>query len=77
MRSSNKIIRNPILGLPGIARLQALPEAVRAPLRDILAELAEDARQRAELSWRRHKAPMAAYWKAVAVYAGHLRRALA
>lgn len=67
---------NPILGLPATARLAALPGPVRAELRKVLEELRLDARARAEASWRRHKGPMAAYWKAVSVYAGHLARAI-
>lgn len=67
---------NPLLGLPALARLAALPAATRAPLVEVLHELRAEARGRAETSWRRHKAPMAAYWKAVSVYAGHLARAL-
>ena len=71
-----RLARNPVLALPAIGRLQALPLEIRAPLAALLAELASDARSRAEESWRRHKAPMAAYWKAVSVYAGHIRKAL-
>lgn len=67
---------NPVLDLPTIAKLRALPESVRLPLRDLLRELALDARGRAEESWRRHKGPMAVYWRAVSVYAGHTARAL-
>ena len=44
--------------------------------RDALLDLREDALHRAELQWRRHKAPMACYWKSVGVYAGHLARTL-
>lgn len=68
--------RNPVLALPAIARLQALEPAARQALAEVLADLRQDAAARAETSWRRHKAPMAAYWKAVAVYAGHIRRAI-
>ena len=35
-----------------------------------------DAAQRAQKSWRTHKAPMALYWKAVSVYARHIARAI-
>ncbi|MDE0172414.1 MAG: hypothetical protein OYH76_11725 [Defluviicoccus sp.] len=58
------------------SRFQALPPPARRALRDALLDLREDALCRAELQWRRHKAPMACYWKAVGVYAGHLARAL-
>ena len=67
---------NPVLGLASTARLAALPDETRRPLIALLYELRTEARARAEVSWRRHKAPMAAYWKAVSVYAGHLARAL-
>lgn len=76
-RSSRADVRNPLLSHPATARLKALPEPVRHALRDLARELAADARRRAEKAWRTHKAPMAVYWKAVAVYAGHLARALA
>jgi hypothetical protein len=69
-------VRNPILGLPAARRLAELPAEAREALADVLAELSAEARGRAEDSWRRHKAPMACYWKAVAVYARHARRAL-
>ena len=54
----------------------ALPEPARQALRSALLALRVDALRRAELQWRRHKAPMALYWKVVGVYAGHLARAL-
>lgn len=76
MRSLRPSVRNPLLELPAMVRLQALPPATRTPLRDLLRDLSADARRRANESWRRNKAPMAAYWKAVAVYAGHAARAL-
>ncbi|MGK6324663.1 hypothetical protein ACMGDM_16490 [Sphingomonas sp. DT-51] len=41
-----------------------------------LRELRADAQVRADDCWRRHKAPMAAYWKVVSVYAGHVARVL-
>jgi hypothetical protein len=40
----------------------------------LLGEIALDARERANTCWKKHKAPMAAYWKACSVYAGHARR---
>lgn len=53
-----------------------LPPAARASLRDALLALRADALKRAEHQWRRHKAPMALYWKVIGVYAGHLARGL-
>lgn len=75
-RSNRPDVRNPILCLPSVARLRALPDATRQNLCAVLLDLRQDAQVRAEDCWRRHKAPMAAYWKAVAVYAGHLSRVL-
>lgn len=73
-RSIAAHVRNPLLDLPSARRIRALPPDTRMALADLLGELSRDARDRAERSWRRHKAPMAAYWKAVSVYAAHLRR---
>lgn len=75
-RSSTPVVRNPLLALPSMAKLQALDPASREALRGLLMELRADAHRQAERSWRKHKGPMAAYWKAVAVYAGHIARAL-
>lgn len=74
-RSSRPDVRNPVLALPAAARLASLDPAARAVLADILAELGDDAAQRAQDCWRRHKGPMAVYWKAVGVYARHIARA--
>lgn len=63
---------NPILALPALQGILALDPAVRAALRALLLDLRADARQRAETSWRSRKAPMAAFWMALSVYAGHL-----
>lgn len=53
-----------------------LTPAARASLREALLALRADALRRAEHQWRRHKAPMALYWKVIGVYAGHLARCL-
>ena len=57
-------------------RFAALPPPARRALKAALLDLRADALQRAETQWRRHKAPMALYWKVIGVYAGHLARAL-
>lgn len=69
-------VRNPLLRLPSFAKLQGLPTEQREVLAAIMQELALDARGHANRSWRQHKAPMACYWKAVSVYAGHTSRAI-
>lgn len=75
-RSLRTDVRNPILALDSAKRLADLPPEAKAALRDVLADIAKDARGRADKCWRTHKAPMAAYWKACSVYAGHIRRAV-
>jgi hypothetical protein len=75
-RSSKREVRNPILALPSAKRIEELSPLNRAALRGVLLDIAQDARQRADKCWRTHKAPMAAYWKAVSVYAGHIARVL-
>ncbi len=75
-RHARPEVRNPVLALPAAARLKSLSPATRGELRALLLDLRHDARIRAEDCWRRHKAPMAAYWKVVSVYAGHIARVL-
>ena len=75
-RSSRAEVRNPVLALPASKQLRLLPADSRAAMAAVLSDLAADAGRRAQASWRTHKAPMAVYWKAVAVYAKHLSRAL-
>jgi len=58
------------------ALAKGLDAGQRAFLRAALLNLRAEALMDAETSWRRHKAPMAAYWKAVGVYAGHLAAVL-
>ncbi len=77
LRSSRAEVRNPLLRHGAMVRLKGLPDPVRHALRDLMREVAADAKARADLAWRKNKAPMAVYWKAVSVYARHLARALA
>lgn len=76
-RSSRREVRNPVLALPAAQRLLAANQSVRHLLRDLFLDLRDDARVRAAECWRRHKAPMAVYWKAVGVYCNHIARVLA
>lgn len=73
-RANRADVRNPLLGLPAMQSLRTMPD--KHLLVALLHDIQRDARERAEHCWRRHKAPMAVYWKAVGVYAGHLARAL-
>lgn len=75
-RSTLAVIRNPMLALPSAQALADLPPETRKALRAVLLDLKADSAARAQKCWSSHKAPMAAYWKAVAVYAGHTARLL-
>lgn len=58
------------------SRFNNLSAEARTALRDALLELRKDALEMANHQWRRHKGPMALYWKVVGVYAGHIARVL-
>jgi len=75
-RSNRREVRNPVLALPSAVKLQAQPADIRRELAQLFVDLAADATARAHECWRKHKAPMAVYWKAVAVYARHVARML-
>lgn len=75
-RSARREVRNPVLALPSVRAIGGLDPASRAVLVALLGDLAADARERAQESWRKNKGPMAAYWKAVGAYAEHTRRAI-
>lgn len=75
-RSARREVRNPVLTMPAARQVGGLPADARAALDAFLRDLATDAAERAQRSWRQNKGPMAAYWKAVSVYAKHLRAAV-
>lgn len=75
-RSTKAEVRNPILGLPSVARLRTLSPEARLALQEVLLDIQGDARLRAEKSWRSRKPPLAAYWAACGVYAGHIARSI-
>ena len=75
-RSNRAEVRNPLIGLPSYRALASLGPTERAAIHAVLVDLRADARLRAAECWRRRKPPMAAYWAAVGVYAGHAARAL-
>lgn len=66
---------NPVLALPAMARMRTLDLESRTVLADVLREIGADADRLADESWKRRKGPMAAYWRAVGVYARHIARA--
>ncbi|WP_238909169.1 hypothetical protein [Achromobacter ruhlandii] len=68
---------NPLLRLPAGQALQQLPKADRERIEAVMRALRDQANAEAETAWRRRKAPMAAYWRAVSTYARHVAHALA
>lgn len=75
-RSVSAEVRNPLLSLKASERLKSLSPEVRKALRALLMELRAEAHAKAEASWLKRKGPMAVYFRAVAVYAGHIARLL-
>lgn len=75
-RSLRPEVRNPVLALPAATALLELDPATRRVLRLLLLDIRRDARARAEKSWRTRKPPVAAYWATIAVFAGHIARAM-
>lgn len=75
-RSARREVRNPLLALPEVQALADLPPEVRRALCSSFRAIRKDCLARADKAWRSHKGPMAAYWKASGVYAGHLARVL-
>lgn len=71
-RSTRPDVRNPLLRLPAAPDIAALPPEAREALRNLALDASKAWRALAEECWRSHKAPMAAYWKAMAVNARHL-----
>ncbi|HEX7783466.1 MAG TPA: hypothetical protein VF509_11730 [Sphingobium sp.] len=76
LRSNRTEVRNPVLALPTARILAAIDPDTRTVLAWLLSDLQQDARSKSRQSWDRRKAFTAAYWAAVATYAGHIRRAL-
>ena len=75
-RSSRPEVRNPLLAIPAMQELYALDAESRAAIRAVLLNIRLYAQDRAEHCWRKGKPPMAAYWKTIAVFAGHIARAI-
>lgn len=75
-RRNDKTVRNPVLALASASELGKLDKETRETLAKLLRDLSNDARARAEASWKSHKGPMASYWKSVAVYSRHIALAL-
>lgn len=77
MRSTRPDVRNPLLQLESARRLgEWLTSSTAQVLAIFVTEISNDARARASECWKKHKAPMALYWKIVAVYARHFAQIL-
>ena len=73
MRSTRADVRNPLLKITSSRQLgQWLDASTCFVLGRYFRDIAEEARGRAQVCWKTHKAPMALYWKVCAVYARHL-----
>lgn len=59
-----------------LATFNELDQSAKASLKLCLEALRKDALSKANHCWRKHKAPMALYWKVVGVYAGHLAKSI-
>lgn len=75
-RSARREVRNPVLALPATGKLMALEPDIRHMIRDLVVDLRDQARAKADESLRKNKYMMFAYWKCVAVYANHFARCL-
>ena len=74
MRSTRPDVRNPLLKLPGVADIAALPPEAKAALRRLALDASKAWRVLGDECWKRSKPQMAAYWRAWAVNALHLAR---
>lgn len=59
-----------------LEQFNTLPADSKQALKVSLLDLRDDALRKANYCWKKHKAPMALYWKVVGVYAGHLARSI-
>ena len=75
-RGARREVRNPVLLLPAARGILELPIESRRPLGILLRQLSDQAAGQAQISWKQNKGIMAAYWKAVSVYAKHLARVI-
>lgn len=73
VRSERPDVRNPLLGVPGLAEEVATwsPETL-ACIERAARLCSAHWRVKGDECWKRHKPPMAAYWKAWAVNARHM-----
>lgn len=75
-RSNRPEVRNPLLALPSAKLAADMPPAARDWLILFLGDIRRDSQIRAAHAWRKHKPPLAVYWKVVATLAGHIAKVL-
>jgi len=75
-RSVRRAEKSPLLALPSFLALGTLSRPTLEILGEVLGALRNDAAAQGALSWKSRKAPMAAYWIAVAAHVGAAMRAL-
>ena len=76
-RSNSAAVRNPIAADAEVCAILAeLSPEGREILARVLTRLSRTWRAKAEQSWRKHKPPVAAYWKSNSVNARHLSLAV-
>lgn len=78
-RGARADVRNPILRLPAMQEILALPPDAPITRRQVgllVRQLADQANAEAARSARKNKHMMVAYWKVASVYAKHVARAI-
>lgn len=74
MARPSAVIHNPLLALPASRLFKDLPSEDREALRKLAREFRGQAQEKADAAWRNNKGIIAAYWKALSVYALHFER---
>ena len=76
MRSSAPDVRNPLLKLKSAAALRDLPWAARAAIRAVMVGVRAESQRRADAGWCVRRVHIAARWKCLAIYSGHVVKLL-
>lgn len=75
-RSVRREVRNPVYALRAVDALEQLSNSAKHELGSALKALRADALERAQECWVAKDAQRAVYWKALAVYSGHISRVI-
>jgi len=75
-RSVRREVRNPVYALSAVDALEQLSNSAKHELGSALKALRADALERAQECWATQDAQRAVYWKALAVYSGHISRVI-